>query len=146
MANKAKKRIGGLRRNQQFLYIGVFTVVAVIIWVGGSLFQSQKKTGISRELQLMAEPLNPNINTFAIDRIEQKKTYSDQDLEGFEIFVINLEEENRANASGEQNTTPSLLPLVSEPSNTPLQSATSAAQTPTNSELEQNQLPPAIDL
>jgi hypothetical protein len=153
MANKAKKRIGGLRRNQQFLYVGVFTVVAVIIWVSGSLFQSQRKTGISRELQLMAEPLNPNINTFALDRIEQKTTYSDQDLEGFDIFVVNLEEENRANAAGENGTnTPSLLQLNTEDGtnledetglDTALtEPATNAAQTTQ----QQNPIQPPLDL
>lgn len=98
MADQTKKRLTGLRRNQQFLYIGIFTLVAVVVWVGGSLFQSQKKTGISSELQKMAVPLNPNINSQVIDRLEAKITYSAEELDSFEIFRVNIEAENRANA------------------------------------------------
>ena len=128
MADRAKKRLGGLRNKQQFLYIGVFTLVAVMIWVAGSLFQSQRKTGISRELQLMAVPLNPNINTFAIDRIEQKTAYSDEELQDFEIFVINLEEQNITNSNQPAAEQPSLLPLTLTETNS--DSSTSNATPP----------------
>jgi hypothetical protein len=130
MVNKAQKRIGGLRRNQQLLYIGIFTLVAVVVWVAGNLFQSQNKTGISRELQLMALPLNPNINTFVIDRIEQKTTYEDQDLQDFEIFVIDIEAKNQANSVQQQTQQPSLLPLVSPAENPEQTDSNTSEQTP----------------
>lgn len=99
MLNQSQSQLSGLRRNQQFLYVGVFTLVVVIVWVAGSLFQSQKKTGISTQQQLMAKPLNPNINSLVIDRIEAKRSFSSEELAGFEIFKINLEEGNRKRAT-----------------------------------------------
>jgi hypothetical protein len=119
MANQAQRQIGGLRRNQQFLYIGLFTLVAVIVWVAGSLFQSQRKTGISSELQKMALPLNPNINTFVIDRIESKTSYSNEELAEFEIFRLRVEEDNRSRAAQpaettEESTSQSTGPSISD--------------------------------
>lgn len=98
MADNTKRRITGLRRNQQLLYVGLFTLVVVVVWIATSLFSSQQKTGISSELRKMAVPLNPNINTFVIERLEAKRSFSPEELSSFEVIRFSIEEENRARA------------------------------------------------
>lgn len=98
MAEVTKRQITGLRRNQQLLYVGLFTLVAVVVWIAGSLFSSQQKTGISSELRKMAVPLNPNINSFVIERLESKTSYTPEELNSFEVVRFSIEEENRARA------------------------------------------------
>lgn len=142
MPNQAQKRVINLQRNQHLLYIGVFSLVAAIVWVGTSLFQSQRSTGIDPELQQLAEPLNPNINTFAIDRLEQRRSFSAEELADFPIFKIELEEEGRTRqiqnqqtqeqAQSEQQQTQQPQPADTQQQDAPTQQPA----TPTNPESE----------
>lgn len=104
MPNQAQKRILNLQRNQHILYIGVFSVVAAIIWVGTSLFQSQHSSGIDPELQKLAEPLNPNINSFAVDRLEQRRSFSQEELADFPIYKLELEQEQADRVQAQPQT------------------------------------------
>jgi len=83
-----KSRLSSLQHSQALLRILVFSFFTVIVWIGFTLFQSQQQTGISPDLQLMAVPLNPNIDTQVIDRIQQKHFYTDQELSNFPIFRV----------------------------------------------------------
>lgn len=66
----------------------IFTLVTAMIWVGVSLFRSQQRTGIPIELQNLAKPLNPNINTQVIERIEKKRGYSPSELANFPVYRL----------------------------------------------------------
>jgi hypothetical protein len=66
----------------------IFTLVTVIIWVGITLFSTQRETGIKPELLLLAEPLNPNINLQVIERVEQKRYFSPEELADFPIYAL----------------------------------------------------------
>jgi hypothetical protein len=83
-----QKKLSNLRVKQQALYIMIFSFVTVVIWITGSLFRSQKKTGISPDLLELAKPLSPTINVDVIDSIEDRKVYSDQELFEFQIYKI----------------------------------------------------------
>lgn len=139
MADQTKKRLSGLRRNQQFLYIGIFTLVAVVVWVAGSLFQSQKKTGISAELQKMAIPLNPNINALVIDRLESKVNYSADELGSFEIYRLRIEEQNRARATQAPSESGSFADIIENPEPVSDEASTELpAEEPSSTEPELN--------
>ena len=75
----------GLKQKQGLLRILVFSLATIFIWIIYSLFHSQNTTEISPELLKLAEPLNPNINIDILQRIEQKKVYSDTELSSFPI-------------------------------------------------------------
>ena len=77
-----------LQQKQGFLRLLVFSLVTVMIWVGVSLFLSQQQTGISPELQALAKPLNPNIHLEVINQIQQKRAFSDADLQNFQILHV----------------------------------------------------------
>jgi hypothetical protein len=83
-----QKKLSGLRIKQQALYVMIFSFVTVVVWISGSLFRSQKRTGISPDLLQLAVPLSPTINVDVIDRIEQSTVYSDQELYDFQIYKL----------------------------------------------------------
>jgi hypothetical protein len=78
--------INNLKHRQAYLRIGIFSLVTVMIWVGYSIYHSQQQTVVSQDLQKHALPLNPNIDTTIVDRIENKKTYSEAELSNFTIY------------------------------------------------------------
>ncbi len=77
-----------LRQQQIFLKILVFSFFVVLIWIGVSVFQSQKKTALPSELVQMSTPLNPNIDLDAVSRIEQKRVYTASDLAQFSVIKL----------------------------------------------------------
>lgn len=83
-----KTQLSTLQRNQTFLKILIFTLVTVIIWVGMTLFRTQRSTEISPELIRLSEPLNPNINLAVIERIEQKRSFTPEELADFPIYSL----------------------------------------------------------
>lgn len=88
MSEVAKKRLSYLKNKQQLLYLMLFSLATVIIWVTISLITSQKKPGISPELQKLAIPLNPTLNQETLRKIEQKQYFSEDDLREFPIYKI----------------------------------------------------------
>jgi hypothetical protein len=85
---KTKKKLSTLRIKQQALYIMIFSFVTVVIWISGSLFKSQRKTGIAPDLLELAKPLSPTINVELINSIEQSANYSDQELFNFQVYKL----------------------------------------------------------
>lgn len=107
---KTEKRLSGLRVKQQVLYVLIFSFVTVTIWIGGSLFSSQKKSGITPDLLELAQPLNPAINTAILDEIEARPNYTDEELSYFQIYKIIRSKDGR-----EQQIVPIESPLEEIP-------------------------------
>jgi hypothetical protein len=83
-----KTQLTSLQRNQTFLKILIFTLVTVIIWVGMTLFRTQRSSEISPELIRLSEPLNPNINLTVVERVEQKRSFSPEELADFPVYSL----------------------------------------------------------
>jgi hypothetical protein len=90
---ETKKQLVSLQRRQQMLYIGMFSLVTVMVWVAVNLFQSQKTTQISPELKKKALPLTPSINQQVIQQIEEKRGFSEEELANFPIYKLILNRE-----------------------------------------------------
>ena len=86
--NIFKQTLEKIKHQQQMLAILVFTLVATMIWIGASLFTSQQKIGISKDLLKLSRPLTPSINQEIIQRLKQKGVFSDSELQNFPIYVI----------------------------------------------------------
>lgn len=128
--------LGNLQQKQTLLRILVFTLVTVVIWVALTIFRSQQKTGIAPELLKLAEPLNPNIDVSVIERIEQKKAYSEADLQNFTILKIIRNQEGEDQITDGtlpiQTGTASSLLLLSAPTATPQpEEASNSSPSPT---------------
>lgn len=100
---KKTNTLAKLYRNQKLLYFALFTLVVIIIWVIGSIVAANKRTGIEPELLKMAIPLNPNIDTAAISKIESKRKFEQPELENFEILKLKISEDDSRNLRFNQN-------------------------------------------
>ena len=83
-----KQALEKIKHQQQMLAMLVFALVAVIIWIGASLFVSQQKTGVDKDLLKLAKPLTPSINQEVIQRLRQKKVFLDSQMQDFPIYII----------------------------------------------------------
>ena len=93
-----KSQLSSLQHKQTFLRLMIFTLVTVMIWVSITLFSTQRETGIKPELLVLAETLNPNINTQVLERVEQKRYFSPEELADFPIYALD------SSSVGEGNT------------------------------------------
>lgn len=120
--NAIQKEFKSIRHKQQILGILVFTLVAIVMWVGISLVTSQQSTSISARQQQMALPLNPSINIDVLSSIEQQRAYDPSQLTSFPIYTLLTDEEAAALSAPRPATSSSTL-LESltflEPSPTP---------------------------
>ena len=82
------KNLNALRQRQALVRVLIFSLVTVIIVIIFNIFQSQQKTGLSTELQTLAEPLNPNIDLEVIQRLQQKRAFTSNELASFPINRI----------------------------------------------------------
>ena len=83
-----------LRNQQKLLALFIFGLVAVGLWIGISIFSSQRDSSIPLALKKLAEPLTPSINTEVLTQIERKETFSQEELSEFPIFRI-VQQSNR---------------------------------------------------
>lgn len=138
--NIFEKQLANLRQRQEILAILIFSLVAIMIWVAVDLFSSQQRTAISAELQKLARPLNPIIQTQIIDELEQKRHYGENDLLSFPIYrVLSAKERDERNrqqtapATNESNS--SSLGTLTSDFLEPEESTDSAETTPAGNDL-----------
>jgi hypothetical protein len=81
-------QLKGLKKRKEILVILIFLFVIVIFWIGLSLFSSQEKLGITPEQKKMAQPLTPNINVATLEKLEQKKKYTEFELKNFPVYSL----------------------------------------------------------
>jgi uncharacterized protein HemX len=118
--NIFKETLKKIKHQQQILAMLVFALVAAIIWIGASLFTSQQKTEISKDLQRLAKPLTPSINQDVIQRLRQKKVFLESQLHDFPIYMTRQNQglaEQIVEIGTEPEPTPS--PHIQNPSPTP---------------------------
>jgi len=114
-----------LKRGQYILYALLLAFVVILFWVGGSLFRSQRETGISAELKKLSLPLNPNIDTTVFTSISGKRVYDPQTLRDFPIYMVVRSDDGKTQqvvpvgSTRETSTIPSVpVPIVADQANT----------------------------
>lgn len=133
-----------LKRGQYILYALLLAFVVILFWVGGSLFRSQRETGISVELKKLALPLNPNIDISVFSTISRKRVYDPQTLRDFPIYMVVRSDDGKTQqvvpigTDTKTSTSPSVpVPIVADQTGTEsssietTQTATPLAPTPT---------------
>lgn len=114
--NIFKQALEKIQQQQQMLAILVFTFVAAIMWIAASLFTSQQKTGISRELLNLSKPLTPSIDEEVIQRLRGKGVFFSSQLQNFPIYMIRKDQnqiEEIVEIGTQPEPTPSPSPRVS---------------------------------
>jgi len=66
----------------------LFLFVIVIFWIMVGVFSSQQTAGITTEQKSLSTPLSPSLNISVIDKLEQKKSYSEEELADFPVYTI----------------------------------------------------------
>lgn len=89
------KEINKLRRNQQILTILVLLLVSMAFWIIVRLFSSQRTSKISPDINKLAEPLVPTLDTTVLDTLDSKVTYTTEELSDFPIMVIVTDPQNQ---------------------------------------------------
>ncbi len=131
MSNKVNKNLINLKQRQRVLQILVFSLITIMVWVGLSLFQSQKKSAIDAELKTLAKPLNPNIDIETVTNLESKKYFEEFQLRAFPIYKIIISPDGKTESKvtidvEEETLKPSLSPRTTvAPSPTPAIAPTS---------------------
>lgn len=126
-----------IQRQQQFLAMLVFALVAVGMWVAGSIGRSQRSTGIDPELLELAKPLTPFIDEDALALIERKRAFSTSELTVFPILVIVEDEQGRRILTSDQIR----QETATKAAQAALQESTSSAQTQVASSSSQQATP-----
>ena len=86
--NLLQEQLKKLKQRKELLVILLFLFVIIIFWIGLGLFSSQQKLGITPEQKKMSQPLTPNIDITTLEKLEQKKKYSDYELQDFPIYML----------------------------------------------------------
>lgn len=88
MSNTIQKQIDKLKQQRTLLIAFVGLFVVIVVWSSVTLFGSQKKVAISKELRDLSKPLTPTINSEAISRLEAKRSFGVEELANFPVYKI----------------------------------------------------------
>ncbi len=86
--SEIRKDFQKLKTNRQFLTILILLFVSILFWITISLISSQSNEEISKELTALAKPLTPNFDRDELLKIQEKHSYSEEELSSFVIFKI----------------------------------------------------------
>lgn len=86
--NDIQKQLAKLRRNKKLLWLGILFLVLIILWILVSIFATTKTSTISQELRDLSKSFVPRLESKVFDEILTKRAFSDEELAGFSIFII----------------------------------------------------------
>jgi hypothetical protein len=114
--NSFTKDLIRLKSNRQFLTIMILLFVVVLFWVFVSVATSQRSERISPELTRLATPLIPSVELEVVSRIQQKRSYTNQELSSFTIYKILTDPDGRTERVVPlEVTAEDLVPIQSTP-------------------------------
>lgn len=96
MSTTFAEQFAAFKSQKTLLVALLFLFVIVIFWTGLSLFGSQTKFAVPKEMRDLAKPLTPTIKEEVLTRIEGKRQFTPQDLTGFTIYKI-IEDKDQGN-------------------------------------------------
>lgn len=80
-----------IKLGKEALTLAILTLVTVLTWIGVDVYRALTKTEIPQILQKQIAPLNPKISTATLERLQQRVSFTQEELS--EITVPTLEEE-----------------------------------------------------
>lgn len=85
-----------LLRRQRGLMVGLLLMLVIVVfWVGLGLFSSQQKFAVPKEMRDLAKPLSPIVDEKVLDKLQQKRQFSPEELTGFTIYKVVVGESDR---------------------------------------------------
>ena len=86
--NKFSQQLANLKQKKQLMIILIFFFVVIITWTMISLFTSQQKISVSKDLRDLSKPLTPTLNEKIFSKLEKKRLYTKSELSNFPIFKV----------------------------------------------------------
>lgn len=77
-----------LRQNRMYLAIMALLLVCAIIWVLLTVMEAGDSSEVTALALKHATPLNPNLDVAVFGQLEQKRLFSESELESFPIFRL----------------------------------------------------------
>lgn len=131
------KSLDNLQQKQIFVRLLVFSLVTVMVWVFFSLFRSQQSSAIDPELQRLAIPLVPVIDTATLTELEQRRSFTPEELAQFPIYTVFRDETGTEQIRLKTST--GVASRSAQPAATPV--APSVTQTPAASSVSPTPIP-----
>lgn len=110
------------------LYIGVSSLVIVMIWIALSTALSIKKTTIPSNLQEKTKPITPTIDVQTINQLKNRRTFTEAELSSFPISKEQKDADGKTIQIKANESLPSTPPTPTPSSTTTLE-ATSSGET-----------------
>ncbi|MFH2118517.1 MAG: hypothetical protein ABII10_02175 [Candidatus Paceibacterota bacterium] len=89
-----------LQQRKDLLIIFLMFFVIAVFWIVVDVLSSQQKTGITAEQRELAKPLSPSLDSQVISELEQKITYSENELGDFPVFIISPDQPTTNQTTG----------------------------------------------
>lgn len=108
--------IDKLKKREDLLRVLIFSLVTVFIWIGLSIFLSQRDSKVPLDVQKHVLPLNPNIDRTIFPELSSRKKYTPEELTSFDIYQLHTSEEGSYSVSSifqpdqTVTVTPAVLP------------------------------------
>ena len=93
MADKFERQLNQLKTDRKKLALLILALVVIVLWIGVSLFSSQKTVQLDKEIVQLSKPLVPHLDQQVFEELKNKKSYSDDDLRNFKIYRLRQLEE-----------------------------------------------------
>lgn len=85
----------GHRSNTLLIFISL-VCIGTIVWIFVSIYASQNASALPPDVNEAATPLDPNLNTAILDKLDTKNIYSQEELDSFPIYIIKTDRFTRA--------------------------------------------------
>lgn len=117
-----------LMLKKTLLYIGVSSLVIVMIWITLSTALSIKKTTIPSNLQEKTKPITPTIDIQTINQLKNRRVFTEAELSSFTISKEQKDENGKTVQVKSNESLPATTPTPTPSSTTTLE-ATSSGET-----------------
>lgn len=148
-------QLKNLKHGQQLLAMGILLLVISVAWIFLGIFAGQQSTIITSAQKKAATPLTPQLDETVLAEIENKRAYTQSELENFPIYkVISIDrgrqqtvvpitfDENELIENTRRSGTLQSL----SPSPTPETNQTQTESPQTQPQSDTNETPPALDV
>ena len=105
MSSPMHAELKKMKMSQQLLAILVLALVCVVFWVIVSLFNTSKESSISPQYKEAARALNPSLNRTVLERLENKRLFSEAELENFTIYRLTRSQDSSTEELGSIDAT-----------------------------------------
>lgn len=81
-------QLSQLKQKRYVVSVMTLLMIGAVVWVSTSLLGTYRRTKIPPETQAMAKPLTPSLDLTVLEDIEQRRTFTSEELATFPIYKL----------------------------------------------------------